>query len=237
MESTYASYLARNTGIKNGWAHALTHLREELSVVAWIRWFVFGRPRQSNASISLGTSNLEATQGQHKQGARRWQDRSKRLLWRDHYFMGFICEGWKREIDRASQRGHHGLLMAEQFASKRRQSRSCCHLGSSVDIQDLNKCKMVKAVKTHKGAAANIKFHHKLGLFSTCGLNVRYFAQRTELLLHLIWGLIALFLEKLCIKELWTHWRWWSREDFWLAAVQVALSVCWKLHLSLRSTE
>lgn len=30
---------------------------------------------------------------------------------------------------------------------------------------------MVKAIKTHKGAAANIKFHQKLGLFSTCGLN------------------------------------------------------------------
>jgi len=45
---------------------------------------------------------------------------------------------------------------------------------------------MVKAIKTHKGAAANIKFHQKLGLFSTCGLNVNEFLFRMEQLLRLI---------------------------------------------------
>lgn len=48
-------------------------------------------------------------------------------------------------------------------------------------VKDLNKCKLVKAIKTHKGAAANIKFHHKLGLFSTCGLNVDEIVIRMEM--------------------------------------------------------
>jgi len=45
---------------------------------------------------------------------------------------------------------------------------------------------MVKAIKTHKGAAANIKFHQKLGLFSSCGLNVSEIICRMEQLHHLI---------------------------------------------------
>lgn len=45
-------------------------------------------------------------------------------------------------------------------------------MGTSPLKKDLNKCKMVKAVRTHKGSVSTIKFHRKLGLFSTAGLNV-----------------------------------------------------------------
>lgn len=36
---------------------------------------------------------------------------------------------------------------------------------------DLNKCKMIKAVRTHKGSISGLKFAAKLGLIVTSGLN------------------------------------------------------------------
>jgi hypothetical protein len=45
-------------------------------------------------------------------------------------------------------------------------------MGKNRKIKDLTKCKMIKAIKTHKGSVSNIKFHQKMGLFSTAGLNV-----------------------------------------------------------------
>ena len=56
-------------------------------------------------------------------------------------------------------------------------------MGSKLSTQDLNKSKMVKAVRTHKGSVSNIKFHEKLGLFSTAGLNVPQLLPRTVPLL------------------------------------------------------
>jgi WD40 repeat protein len=41
-----------------------------------------------------------------------------------------------------------------------------------IAIKDLNKCKMIKAVRTHKGSISSIKLHQKQGLISTSGLNV-----------------------------------------------------------------
>ncbi len=51
---------------------------------------------------------------------------------------------------------------------------------SPVHIQDLNKCKMIKAVRTHKGSVSNIKFHPKQGLITTSGLNVLLSLLRME---------------------------------------------------------
>lgn len=48
-----------------------------------------------------------------------------------------------------------------------------------VAIWDLNKCAMVKAVRTHKGSVSSIKFHHKGGFITTAGLNVPYQRRRT----------------------------------------------------------
>jgi hypothetical protein len=45
-------------------------------------------------------------------------------------------------------------------------------MGIANAIQDLNKCKMVKAVRTHKGSISNIKFNQKQGIICTSGLNV-----------------------------------------------------------------
>ncbi len=45
---------------------------------------------------------------------------------------------------------------------------------------------MIKAVRTHKGSVSNIKFHNKLGLFSTSGLNVVQIIFRMEALPLLI---------------------------------------------------
>jgi WD40 repeat protein len=41
-------------------------------------------------------------------------------------------------------------------------------------MKDLNKCKMIKAMRTHKGSVSSIKFHAKQGLISTAGLNVHF---------------------------------------------------------------
>lgn len=38
-------------------------------------------------------------------------------------------------------------------------------------IWDLNKCQLVKAVKSHKGSISNIKLNRKTGLITTSGLN------------------------------------------------------------------
>lgn len=59
-----------------------------------------------------------------------------------------------------------------------------------VAIWDLNKSKMIKAVKTHKGSVSSVKFHAKQGLISTSGLNVLIFLYRMEPLHPLICVLI-----------------------------------------------
>ena len=56
----------------------------------------------------------------------------------------------------------------------------------SKNIQDLNECKLVKAVKTHKGAVSNVKIDSTTGCLITTGLNVFYIQFRMEALVHLI---------------------------------------------------
>ena len=45
-------------------------------------------------------------------------------------------------------------------------------MGNKSFKKDLNKCKMIKAVRTHKGSISGLKFAAKLGLIVTSGLNV-----------------------------------------------------------------
>lgn len=57
-------------------------------------------------------------------------------------------------------------------------------MGNKSLKKDLNKCKMIKAVRTHKGSISGLKFSAKLGLIVTSGLNVNYKKYRMDLSPH-----------------------------------------------------
>jgi hypothetical protein len=145
--------------IKNGSRPVGIPLLVKSSVEQWTLWYASGTVRLLGVTILQVISKFRLTQGKHQQSYGWWQAWPQCLVRCIDHNVGFGFKKGQLEIDRSPQRGNYGLRVEEQSSSKWWQIRGSSTLGTGSSIQDLNKCKMIKATRTHKGSVSTIKFH------------------------------------------------------------------------------